>query len=247
MMNDVEAICAGYFYKSNFGFIIPSRWISPEKCMEIRKIVNLTEKILKEIMRVSGDFGLKITPSIGCINIAESRRQITYLAIGQELKDKECIIPSIYNYLSIIGLEKPLIDNFFLYYHPPIKVIVDNNIVQVVPRDCTLLKKDNLDVKPQLKINTYKVDLETIKLMVRAIIRQSLWEKAISAPSEKAVEWYSEEIFRRIHEKEKKSIILRVAEIKEIILEKMQSLMNRIRGELKEEIDLMEELMDKLV
>ena len=240
-MRGISLVLTGYFYKYNIGLFLPSKLFSQKNHLKIKRLIELTNEICKDIAKIGNDINLRCIHSFGYIKEFEDQgKRVAYLAIGRELNDLEYILPVIYNQLNKIGLERPHIE-IFTYYHPSIEVILNDKKVRVTPEDESLRRQGNLGVKLNMKINIYGIDYDKIKVLLKSIIRQALWENAISVPSEVAVTGYTEKIFRQLNEKDRRNLIVGIDEMTTIVKDKIQMLNEKIENKFDKKLNEMEE------
>ncbi|RLE51431.1 MAG: hypothetical protein DRJ26_00500 [Candidatus Methanomethylicota archaeon] len=245
-MRGVELACAMYFYKSNLGLLFPSIKASEETLEKITELAKISEKVNKRLAELGAKRNLKVTSAVGYSEFAGKELEVAYLSIGDDFTDVEYILRPIFIELGGIGLERPTV-SVFAFYHPPIKVVIDDVAGWITPQGISLKEIKNLGTPKQLQINIYNVDFNLAKSLFKAIIRCALCERAISVPSEKAVEAYTEKVTRKLSNREKTQIVMGIREIAEGIVKRVSDLSSDLEADMKEELSEADSILKALI
>jgi len=235
-----------YFYKSNLGLLFPSIEANAETSKVIAEIAKYSEMVNKKIADLGAKRNLEVAPAIGYSEFMGRELEIAYLSIGDDFPDVGYVLRPIFIELGDIGLERPSV-SVFAFYHPPVKVIIDNVPGWVTPQGMTLRDVRALGAPKQIQINIYNVDFNLTKMLTKAIIRCALWERAFSVPSEKAVEAYTEKIMRKLNSREKTQIVMGIKEIAEGVLKRIENLSNELEACMGDELSKVDLLIRSII
>ena len=83
--------------------------------------------------------------------------------------------------------------------------------------------------------------------MVEAIVGASLYEKAISRPSERAIENYTEKVLRELSKREQNQLLIGFNEIVEGLREKLEDISRELSTKLGDKVSRTEKLVDLMV
>ncbi len=244
-MNSIDILCKAYFYRSNFNFLLSSKEAPPEIMKKITEIIKLSEEVYRKLVLLGKEFNLEISVLTGYSTFAGKELKVNLMAIGEELNDIELILRPIFIEMGALGLERPLI-NIFAFYHPPVRIIVDDKDGWILPQGITL--KDLIKAKEEnrIHINIFDINLDLIRQIVKAFIRLSLWENAIAVPSEKAVEGYSEKIIRSLSKREQNQLLIGFNEIIDGLIRKLRKLDSKVKKQFGELINEVNDLLSNI-
>lgn len=163
--------------------------------------------------------------------------QVKYIALGNYVEDIDYLLNSLYDFFNVLGLEKTRID-FFIYYHPRIKIECGSKIIDGIIIDKTLLGQENFDVKSILRMNAIKnPDKKMLKEIFKAILKHAIHKNVLVNVSDNMIELCLEEMFRSIDKDFLKKFLFGIHEKIDVLTEKLCEVNEKIIHKYREDVE----------
>lgn len=242
-MRGIDTACALYFYRSNLGLIFPEMNINEKTYKEIFEINAVSENINKKIIEIASNNKIKVGSQTEYTLFGEKIIEIAFLTIGEDIEDIDYVLRPIYIEIGSLGLERPIL-KINAFYHPPVKVNIEGIKGWIIPQGTNLKEEKDLGVRTKIYINIYKIDFNTIRKITGTMIKYALWENALSKPSNKAIENYTEKIMRTLSKREHTKILTGIKEMSGKILDRIRIINRDLEKEAGDHLKRAQEILD---
>ena len=242
-MRGVDAACTLYFYKSNLGLIFPDMNVNERTYRRILEIGVVSDQINKKLVEIAEKNKIEIGSQTEYTLFGKKSIEIAFLTIGEDIGDIDYVLRPIYIEIGSLGLERPIL-KINAFYHPPVKVNIEGIKGWITPQGVNLKEEKDLGVRARIYINIHKVDLNTVRKVTRSMIKYALWENALSKPSSRAIENYTEKIMRTLSKREHTKILIGIKEMCGKVLDRIRSINQKLEEEAKDYIERAQEILE---
>lgn len=244
-MRGIDVACTLYFYRGNLGLIFPGININEKTYKEIFEMGMVSENINKKLIEIAKKNKIKVEGQTEYASFEGRSIEIAFLTIGEDIGDIDYVLRPIYIEIGSLGLERPAL-NINAFYHPPVKINIEGVKGWITPQGINLKEERDLGVKRNIYINIYKIGFDTIRKITRSMIKYALWENALSKPSSRAIESYTEKIMRTLSRREHTKILTGIKEMSGMTLDKIRNINYNLEREEKSYLERAQEILEHI-